>query len=102
MGATERQKRRRIWHRIRVYSWCGLSGNALRSRWDWTHFAHSPQHVTDTDMRGVSDPAVGLGAADAVRGRGRSRPILGCDIRAGALTGRHNAPPALTGPSATT
>jgi hypothetical protein len=36
----------------------------------------APRHLSETDTRGVSDPAGGLGAAFATRRRGRSRPIL--------------------------
>ena len=58
------------------------------------HFGHAPQHTSDSHTWGGATPPVGLGAANATRGRGRSRPFLAATPCAGALTGRHKPPPA--------
>ena len=66
------------------------------------HFAHAPQHISDTDMWGVSDPA------GRPRGRvcdaqaGSLTPLPCCDTCAGALTGRHKSPPVLAAAPAPT
>ena len=58
---------------------------ALRTR--------APAHL-DTDTWGVSDPAGRPGATVAIARAGSLTPHPCCDTCAGALTGRHNAPPA--------
>ena len=60
------------------------------------------QHVSDSDMWGVSDPAGRPWGRVCRAWAGSLTPHPCCYIRAGALTGRHNAPPDLTAPSATT
>jgi hypothetical protein len=49
--------------------------------------AHKREFDSDTDTWGVSDPAGGLLAAFAKRGRGRSRPVTCSDNNSPAVTG---------------
>jgi hypothetical protein len=103
MGATERQKGRRIGHHIRLYSWCGLSGNALGSRAGLDpHFAHAPQHVADTHIWGVSDPAWRLRGRGGGAGAGSLTPHPCCDTVLGRLAGGTMRRPPQPTSSATT
>jgi hypothetical protein len=54
---------------------------------------HAPQHITDTDMWGVSDPAERPRGRGCEAGAGSLTPHFCSDSCAGALTGRQKTPP---------
>ena len=65
------------------------------------HFGHAPQHVTETDMRGVSDPAWRSRGRGGGFGAGSVTPHPCCDSVLGRSGGRHKTPPAACAGAAT-
>ena len=70
------------------------STQKLDSTAQHSQLLRAPDPTMDTDMWGVSDPAEGPGTALRCGG-GVLTPHPCSDTRAGALSGRHNAPPVL-------
>jgi hypothetical protein len=57
---------------------------------------HAPQHISDTDKWGASDPAGRLRGRGCDSMAGSLTPHPCCDTSAGALLGRHKPPPVVT------
>ncbi len=68
------------------------NGGAIRAQIS-AAIRHAPQHITDTDMWGVSDPAERPRGRGCEARAGSLTPHLYSDSCAGALSGRHKTPP---------